>query len=308
MLSPVNALAGDPMPLRPTLIISALDPAETHVTVTPDSIGSATLHANVTVDKAQVVGTVMVTLDGSTSTGWPTVVSPQTIPFTSPATVAITITVVVPQATPSSSIGRLVVNGLATYPGGSAAATSSATVLVNQYFRCSINATPKLGIDNPQEFKLEVYNRGNGDDTFSLSILAREALSKAGLSVALETTKTQKIHQDENQTVRVTVSYGTTASSGKKDFYVRASSDGAKNTGNDSAFMDILLTIDVRPLSGTAGMSIGIVAAIIIVAVIVTLFVAKKKGKLRFGKKRKEPEKATKTETTGLSKKDPKEK
>jgi hypothetical protein len=302
MLSSANALAGDPMPLRPTLTISTLDPPETHVTVTPDSIGSATLHANVTVDKPPMIGTVMVTLDGSTSTGWPTVVSPQTIPFTSPATVAITITVVVPQATPTTSIGKLVVSGLATYPGGSTTATSSATVLVNQYYRCSINATPKLGIDNPQEFKLDVYNRGNGEDTFSLSILAREALSKAGLSVTVETTKTQKIPQDENQTVRVTVSYGASASSGKKDIYVRASSDGAKNAGNDSAFMDVLVTIDVRPLSGTSGMSIGIVAVVVIVAVGVTLFVAKKKGKLKFGKKAKDAPKAKDTN------KDPKEK
>jgi uncharacterized membrane protein len=313
MNSPVNALTGDPMPLKPTLTISVMNPPDASVTVSAESVGSVTFHANVTVDKPPL-GTVMVSLDGSTSTGWPTVVSPQSIPFTASATVEISITVVVPQATPATSVGHVVVNGLATYPGMSSSATSSATLLVNQYFGCALNATPRNGIENPQTFNLFIRNSGNGEDSFSLSILVQEALSKAGLSFSFEATKTQKLQQDTNQTVKVTVKYGPTAASGMKDFYVRAISDSAKAAGNDSAFSDVLLSIDVRPLSGTTGLSIGIVAVVIIVAVVVTLFVAKKKGKLKFGKKtkeapkRKEPEKETKTQTSGPAKKDTKEK
>ena len=309
MYSPVNARTGDPMPLKPTLTISTLDPPTAYVDPTADSIGSVTFHANVTVDKPPL-GTVMVSLDGSTSTGWPTVVSPQSLPFPTSATVEISITVVVPQATPATSVGHVVVNGLATYPGVSSSATSSATLLVNQYFGCALNATPRQGTENPQTFKLLIRNYGNGEDSFSLSILVQEALSKAGLSFSFEATKTQKLQQDTNQTVKVTVKYGPTASSGMKDFYVRAISDGAKAAGNDSAFTDVLLTIEVKLLSGTAGISIGIVAVVIIVTVVVTLFVAKKKGKLRFGKKTKEnpkvkdPEKTTKTETSVPAKKE----
>jgi hypothetical protein len=289
--SPVNALTGDPMPLMPTLYISSLDPPTAHATVSSDSVGHVTFHANVTVDKPPLIGTVMVNLDASTSTGWPTVVSPQSIPFTTSAVVQITVTVVVPQATPITSVGRTTVSGLATFPGGSKSATSSGTVQVNQYYSCALNATPKLGTGNPQVFNIKVRNAGNGDDSFGLYIQVPEALSKAGLTLAFDTPKTQKLQVDANQTVKLTVKYGPSAASGKKDIYVRAISDGAKALGNDSVFTDVLLTIDVQPLSGPQGTSLGIVAGVIIVAVGVTLFVAKKKGKLKFSKKAKDASK-----------------
>jgi uncharacterized membrane protein len=143
-----------------------------------------------------------------------------------------------------------------------------------------------------------ISNAGNGDDTFSPNIQVQAALEKAGLSFSFETTKTQKLAMGSNQTLKLTVKYGATAASGKKDFYVRVTSDGAKNAGNESGFTDILLTIDVKPLSGPQGMSIGLLAGAIIAAVGVTLFVAKKKGKLRTGKTAKDVPKE----------KDPKEK
>ena len=286
--SPVNALTENPTALKPTLTISTLDPPQGHAPVTSESVGSVTFHANVSVEKNQFVGTVMVELDGSTSTGWTTVVSPQTIPFTNPATVEITITVVVPQSTPASLIGRVVVNGLATYHTGSISATSSAMVLVDQYFGCALNVSPRQGTGNPQTFEIFIRNTGNGEDSFSLSILVPEALSKAGLSLSFETTKTQKLQPEANQTIKLTVKYGPTAASGNKDFYVRTISNGAKAAGNDSAYTDVMMTINVQPLSGPVGMSIvgGIVAIIVVVGVI--LFIAKKKGKLRFRKRAKD--------------------
>lgn len=287
----VDALAGEPMPLGPAIYISTLNPSNAHVSVTADSVGHVTFHANVTVDKPPLIGTVMVNLDGKTNTGWTTVVSPQSIPFTSSSTVEITISVVVPQATPIDEIGRTEVHGLATYPGGSKSATSTGTIVVDQYFGCALNATPRLGTGNPQVFKIEVFNKGNGLDSFSLSVLAREALSQAGLSFYFYAITTEKIPMDENQTVKIRVSYDANAAPGKKDFYVRAISDGSKNVGNDSVFIDCLLTIDVQPLSSPQGMSLGIAAGAIIVAVGVTLFVAKKKGKLKFGKKAKDANK-----------------
>lgn len=282
------------MPLRPTVTLSEMDPPERTAEVSFDSIGTAMFSATVTVEKPPAVGTVMVQLDGSTSTGWVTVVSPQSIPFTASGSVGITITVVVPQATPSSIVGRVTVSALGTYPGGSSSDTTSATVRVKQYYRIQMDCSPKVGMENPQTFAINVSNRGNGEDSFKFSLPFQEAMGKLGLTIDFEQASTKPLTQDTNDTIHVTVSYGSSAPSGSKQIYVRATSSASIASGNDSVYKDIVVVINVQPWHGTAGVSLGVVALIIIIVVVVVLFVAKKKGKLRFPAKKQ----ATKPERT----------
>jgi len=282
----VLASVGGPMPLKPTLMISALDPQSIIVEVSATSLGTATFHATVTVDKPPAIGTVMVQLDANTDTDWPTIVVPSNIPFTSPGTIQITVTVNVPEATSSTLIGKVTVTGTATYPGGMAEASSSGTVTVKQYYLCTLRPPNLLGTDNPQTFGIVVKNSGNGEDSFEISLPFQEAIAKAGLSVSFDKTTTGKLAQDVNFTIHMTVSYGPSAAAGKKQIYVRATSTGSKSGGNDTYYADTIITIDVQPWHGSAGISLGAVALVIIIIVVVMLY-AKKKGKLRFKRKPK---------------------
>ncbi len=195
--------------LKPTLAISPMNPPSREVVVTPSSIGSAAFSASVTVSKPPAVGTVMVTLDGTTSTGWPTIVSPQSIPFNTPDSVQITITVVVPQATPTSSIGKVVVNGLATYPGGgSITAMSSATATIVQYFRIQPQAQMSFVTINPggqAVMSLDLYNRGNGLDSIQIDITNLKELSKKNWMVSATAYEVSNIPQDEYGTIKISV-------------------------------------------------------------------------------------------------------
>jgi hypothetical protein len=194
--------------LKPTLTISSMNPPSREVVVTPSSIGAAAFSATVAISKPPAVGTVMVTLDGSCSTGWPTVVSPQSIPFTAPGSVQVTITVVVPQATPTSLIGKVIVSGLATYPGGSAAATSSATVTIVQYFRIQPQAQMSFVTINPggqAVMSLELYNRGNGLDSIQIEIINLKELSKKNWMVSATAFEVSNIPQDDYGTIKISV-------------------------------------------------------------------------------------------------------
>jgi hypothetical protein len=185
-----------------------MNPQSREVVVTPSSIGSASFSATVTVSKPPAVGTVMVTLDGSTSTGWPTVVSPQSIPFTAPNSVQITITVVVPQATPTSSIGKVIVSGLATYPGGSVSGTSSATVTIVQYFRIQPQAQMSFVTVPPggqAVMSLDLYNRGNGLDSIVIEISNIKELSKKNWMVSATAYEVSNIPQDEYGTIKISI-------------------------------------------------------------------------------------------------------
>jgi hypothetical protein len=200
---------GQGVHLKPTLQISSLNPQSREVTVTPSSIGSATFSASVSVSKPPAVGTVMVTLDASCSTGWPTVVSPASIPFTSGGSVQISVTVVVPQATPTSSIGKVLVNGLGTYPGTNTnPATAAATVTITQYFRIqpqSLQSFVTIGPGGQAVLSLDLYNRGNGLDTIDIEISNLKDLSKKNWMVTASAYEVSNVVQDEYQTIKLQV-------------------------------------------------------------------------------------------------------
>jgi len=282
------ASAGQPMPLKPTLSISPLDPPEVTIEAAPTSTSSGIFHATVTVDKPPAIGTVMVSLDATTSTDWTTTVDPATIPFTSPGSVQITVRVTVPPETLSSSVGMVTVTGIGTYPGYSTPpASSTGTVKIKQYYRCLLNITPTLGIDNPQTYKIIVTNNGNGNDSFELNIPLQQVLTKVGLSVAFDRTTTEKIPQHSTATINMTVSYGPSAASGKKEIYVRSTSKASMSSGNGTVYTDAMTTIDVQPWHGSSGISLGVIALVIVIIVVVVILIAKKKGKLKFGRKPK---------------------
>ena len=193
-----------------SLTLSAMSPQTKEVVVTPDSIGSASFNLTATVDMPPMLPiTVMVTLDGTTSTGWSTVVSPQSIPFTESGSIDVSVTVVVPQASPASEVGTVHISGTASYPGGSKTAESTATVTVHQYYRLQPQAIQSFTTttNDSIDFVLDIYNKGNGDDRFEIELTNRDALEAEGLTIALNQTRTGTVRQDEYTSVLITVSY-----------------------------------------------------------------------------------------------------
>jgi uncharacterized membrane protein len=180
-------------------------------------------------------------------------------------------------------------------------ASSTGTVKVKQYYGCLLNITPTTGNDNPQTFNIKVTNNGNGNDSFELDVPLQAALTKVGLSVAFDRTTTGKLAMGGKITINLTVSYGPSAGPGKKEIYVRCTSTASKSSDNGTVFTDAMTTIDVQPWHGTSGISLGVIALVIVIIVVIVIFIARKKGKLRFGRK---PKPAVAKSNT----KDPKEK
>jgi uncharacterized membrane protein len=172
----------------------SLFPEELGAKVTEDQLGAVTFGGNVTIEKQQGVERVSVTLDGDTASGWPTVVSPQTMAFINPGTQQFQLTVIVPPGTPVSSTTSTVYVH-ASSPIWEDDQTASVRVYVHQYFKLDIWMEQTSYESEPGDSvmgKIYVNNSGNGEDTFAISV---EDLPE-GIS---------KMHFNEEQ---VTVPYG----------------------------------------------------------------------------------------------------
>lgn len=194
---------------NPIPILSlSLFPSQLQAKVTQSQLGAVTFGGNATVEKIQGIERVTVTLQAVVNTGWPVVLSPQTMPFINPTTQRFQVTVIVPPATSSLLTGNVIVTGSAKAPGLSPiVAAASAVVTVSQYFKLRIEAESPLRQVKPGELTynvVNVYNDGNGQDTFELEIENNKDLVKKQFTVLLGSTDIT-VQQDEYQPVRVTV-------------------------------------------------------------------------------------------------------
>jgi hypothetical protein len=153
----------------------SLFPSELTAKPTEDALGAVTFGGNLTVEKPQGVERVTVTLSGSISSGWPLVITPQTIAFINPRTERFQATVIVPPGTLASAQGVLTVTAVAKSPIWDDEATAVATVRVDQYLK--MNVTLLDVSDNVVEKggtfigKFRINNTGNGLDTFIVEIV-----------------------------------------------------------------------------------------------------------------------------------------
>ena len=241
-----------------------------------------------TVEKPPM-GMVMVQLDGSTSTGWTTTVDPQSIPFTKSGSLEISIAVVIPQATPVMSAATLMVNALATYPGGSAASSTTGTIQIRQYFKGSMNLTPELGLGNPQHYIIAVYNKGNGNDSFNIRLPDGGEVSKKGFLVALSKTETGIIIQDGHENLELVVEYGPTTLAGRHSIRILIESVGSLKDGGTPFRTESVVQIEVNPITGKSGQTVSIIAiAMISIVGVVVLLVVRRRRFMDFFKSMKE--------------------
>jgi hypothetical protein len=181
---------------NPIPILSlSLFPSQLQAKVTQSQLGAVTFGGNATVEKIQGIERVTVTLAAVVNTGWPVVISPQTIPFINPRTERFQVTVIVPPATSSLLTGNVIISGTAKAPGlAPIPASASAVVTVSQYFKLRIEAESPLREVKPGDLTfnvVNVYNDGNGQDTFELEIENNKDLVKNQWTVLLGSTSTE---------------------------------------------------------------------------------------------------------------------
>ena len=190
----------------PILSIS-LFPSQLRATVTQSQLGAVTFGGNVTVDKMNYLERVTVTLQAVVNTGWPVVISPTTIAFIAPRTEKFSVTVIVPPAQSSLITGSVIVTGTARVPGLSPIVSqATAVVTVAQYFKLRIEAEAPLREVKPGEITfnvVNVYNDGNGLDTFELEIENNADLVKKQWTVLLGSTDIS-VQQEEYMPVKIT--------------------------------------------------------------------------------------------------------
>ncbi len=184
----------------PTLKMSGLLPPEKITEPTPSAQGHASFETEITVTKP--VGPPMrVTITVSIDTGWPAVVSPGAVPFPGAGgNQKVTVAVVVPQATPASSVGVVCVNAIGIFGGQAYSANSCAQVLVKQYFRMTPESQQAFLQTAPGQvnvLSLKIYNQGNGLDTFSVDLENSKELAKQGWITQLSRPTVDNVPPDD---------------------------------------------------------------------------------------------------------------
>jgi hypothetical protein len=141
--------------------------------ISKTQLGAVSFWGNCSIEKPQGVERVTVTLSASMDTGWPVVISPQTMVYINPQTQSFCVTVIVPPKTSSTLVGNLTTLGQAKSPIWEGEDTATAKVYVSQYFKMEINATEFEYDAEPGETvygDLLILNDGNGPDTFTIAL------------------------------------------------------------------------------------------------------------------------------------------
>jgi hypothetical protein len=172
-LSP--AAAGAPPDTAPAIFSLSvhLDEPDQMARVTDSSPGIVQFTGQVVVDKLPVQR-VVVTLESDVDTGWVSQTSPSTMVFTSTTPQSFTTTVVVPEKTLSTLIGKLLIRARSSGTGADSEATANGTITVEQYYMLTVSSdapffeTDKTGTSTT--YRVFVTNKGNGPDTFRVVI------------------------------------------------------------------------------------------------------------------------------------------
>jgi hypothetical protein len=193
---------------NPIPILSlSLFPSQLRATVTQSQLGAVTFSGNATVEKMPYLERITVTLQAVVNTGWPVVISPQTMAFVQSGTQRFQVTVIVPPATSSLISGNVIVTGSAKATGlAPIVSSASGVVTVSQYYKLRIEAEAPLREVKPGEITfnvVNVYNDGNGLDTFELSISNNKELVERQWTVLLSSTDVG-VAQDEYVPVKIT--------------------------------------------------------------------------------------------------------
>jgi hypothetical protein len=243
--------------------------------VTESNPGTAVFHGTVTVQMPSLRG-AQVTLASSTDIGWVSSISPSSFTLDNGQTGSFTVTVIVPQGTPSTQAGNIVVNGRAVANGLQAMDDAQALITVKTYFRVTLDAArPKVETapGGSARFSLRLTNAGNGIDSFALRLANQDELRKQGWFLSISITSSGKIAPGEFRTVTIIMTAPASFSpyvNRETTLYIKARSEGARQA-NQTAELDFPLVARETGVSATGSGAVGLVIAVIAVGAFVLI-------------------------------------
>jgi len=251
----------------PVLTLS-LTPRQLQAAVTESQLGAVTFGGTATVDQMRIM-TSTVTLTAVVSTGWPVVLSPQTIEFTGPGEEPFQVTVIVPPATSALLTGAVRVDGACKAPGlAPVVAACSAVVTVATYYRGHITATDSnFQVDGgeKQTIELTVSNTGNAYANMRIYV----AQKPKDVQISFSTTEFA-LQQDESVNINVTIKAVPGADSG--DYLMGLIVDADTEAGGTVQISTFNMSVYIPSLKaklGTSGMmTIGIVIGAVVGVVV----------------------------------------
>jgi len=191
---------------KDTFQLAPFSPSAYEVIVTPTNNGTANFLTTVQVGIFSNE-TYRVVLNATVSTGWETHVAPSTLVFSHSDEVSVSVTVVVPAATPSALIGKLTLTGNCSNSNGSLEVSTYAVITVGQYFRFDIYANYLVKSESRAIVDLIITNRGNGLDSYSIAITNLDELSAKNIIVTASTYELSSVAAGGNGTIRISIKY-----------------------------------------------------------------------------------------------------
>ncbi|MEM4729967.1 MAG: choice-of-anchor T family protein [Thermoplasmata archaeon] len=213
--------------LTPSGAVAAPDP------VAP---GFAQLSGTISIDK--IPGErLAVYITGTVDTGWQVQCSPSVLLLTTNKMSDFTATVVVPPATPASSVGVLRVEAQAQGLGFFLRAVAEALVTVRPYYRVFLDSPMPYKEITPgakTSFVLEVQNWGNSMDTFDIEISNAAELAYRGWLISFSVSSASRIAPMGTKRIAMYVQSPMVFTPWKAEatlILIRASSQNSGDTG-----------------------------------------------------------------------------
>jgi hypothetical protein len=253
----------------------ALTPTSLEAEVSRSQLGAVTFQGTATVDQMRVMHST-VTLNGIVNTGWPIVVSPQTLEFNGPGEEPFTVSVVVPPATSALMAGNVIVTGSCKAPG-LAPVVSAATAVVTvspYYLGAIISEDPEVVLTGGEKKSIEVIIRNDGNSDAQMRLYVRD--KPADIQVTFSETEFH-ILQDDTTLINVTVAARSGVSSGDYPLILMLETD--TRDGGTEQLTSFNVTVYVPSIRARLGFT-GMVTIGIVIAAAVGVTVLWKMGKL----------------------------
>ena len=269
----------------PVLTLS-LTPHQLQAAVTESELGAVTFEGTATVDQMRIM-TSTVTLTAVVSTGWPVVLSDQTIEFSGPGEESFQVTVIVPPGTSAMLTGAVRVDGSCKVPGlAPVVAACSAVVTVSPYYRGRITAPDGIvQVDGgeKQTIELTVYNDGNAYANMRIYV----AQKPKDVQVSFSTTEFD-LQQDESIYINVTI--GAVSGADPGNYLMGLVVEADTQAGGTEKISTFNLSVYIPSLKAKLGTS-GMMAIVVVIGAVGAVVVLWKMGKfseLKWFKRTKE--------------------
>jgi len=276
----------------PELSIS-LTPSQLQAEVTQSQLGAVTFGGEVTVDQMRMMSST-VTLTAVVNTGWPVVLSPQTIEMNGPGTEEFQVTVIVPPATSALLAGNVIVTGQCKAPGlAPVVAAASAVVTIAPYYLAHITTTgSEVTVDagETRSVILTVTNDGNSGAQMHIYVADKPKEIRVSFS---ET----DFHLQSDEATCITVAITAIGGANAGDYVLFLKVDAETREGSTEQVAALDMSVYIPSIKAKLG-NTGMMAIVIAVVVVVGVAIFWKMGKLKMPKGLKFPRRS-KSESKG---------